>query len=300
MLCGIGVGGEFDLLTRLLGRHIVHHIPGNPASVTQNITGAGGMKMLNYLVNQAPRDGTVIGMVQPALPAAQALGLPGVQFDVAKLHWLGTSAPSIEVLGVWARTGVASIEDARHKEVVIGSSARGSNTWAFPTLMNELLGTKFKVVPGYNAGAQINLAMERGEVDGRVNSWASFKANKPQWVKDKLVNFIARSGPPAPDLEAPSVEEMASSPADRQLVELVLSGSDFGRPFAIAPGIPEDRIAALQAAFDATMKDPAFIAEAEAAHFEVAPVSGDVLGRTAENIVHTPAEVVARAKRFLE
>src|SRR5262249_24687709 len=153
---------------------------------------------------------------------------------------------------------------------------------------------------GYNAGAQINLAMERGEVDGRVNSWASFKANKPQWVKDKLVNFIARSGPPAPDLDATSVEEMASSPADRQLVELVLSGSDFGRPFAIAPGIPEDRVVALQAAFDATMKDEAFIAEAQAAHFEVAPVSGRELQATARRIVSTPQDVVARAKRFLE
>jgi tripartite-type tricarboxylate transporter receptor subunit TctC len=300
MLCGIGVGGEFDLLTRLVGRHIVRHIPGNPASVTQNITGAGGMKMLNYLYAQAPRDGTVIGMVQTGLPAAQALGQPGIQFDAAKLHWLGTSAPATEVLGVWRKTGVASIDDARRKELAIGASARGSNTWAYPTLLNELFGTRFKVVTGYNAGAQINLAMERGEVDGRVNSWASFKANKPQWIKDKLVNFISRSGPAAPGLDAPSVEEMAKTPADRQLIELVLSGSSLGRPFAIAPGVPQDRVKALQAAFDATMQDPAFIAEAAAAHFEVAPVSGDVLQKTVEKIVSTPKEVVTRAKRLLE
>ena len=300
MLCGIGVGGEFDLLTRLVGRHIVHHIPGNPTSVAQNVIGAGGMKMLNYLYSQAPRDGTVIGMVQTALPVAQALGLSGIQFDATKLHWLGTSAPAIEVLGVWRKTGVASIEDARKKEVVIGASSRGSNTWAFPTLMNELFGTRFKVVTGYNAGAQINLAMERGEVDGRVNSWASFKANKPQWVKDRLVNFIARSGPAAPDLDAPSLEEMAKTPADRHLMELILSGSSLGRPFAIAPGVPEERIKALQAAFDATMKDPAFIAEAAALNFEVDPVSGETLRRTVETIVATPKDVVARAKRFLE
>ena len=125
MLCGIGVGGEFDLLTRLVGRHIVHHIPGNPSSVAQNIVGATGMKMLNYLYEQAPRDGTYIGMVQTALPAAQTMGLPGIQFDAAKLHWLGTMAPSTEVLGVMSRTGVKSIEDARRREVVIGASSRG-------------------------------------------------------------------------------------------------------------------------------------------------------------------------------
>ena len=211
MLCGIGVGGEFDAVTRLVGRHIVHHLPGNPASVTQNMIGAGGTKMLNYLYTQAPQDGTVIGMVQTGLPAAQTVGKPGIQFDTSKMHWLGTMAPSIEVLGVWSSTGVATIEDARTREVVIGASARGSNIYAFPALLNELFGTKFKIVTGYNAGAQINLAMERGEVEGRVNSWASWKANKPQWVKDKLVNFIARSGPAASDLGAPAVEDMTKN-----------------------------------------------------------------------------------------
>jgi tripartite-type tricarboxylate transporter receptor subunit TctC len=299
MICGIGVGGEFDLLTRLVGRHIVHHIPGNPSSVAQNIVGASGMKMLNYLYEQAPHDGTVIGMVQTALPAAQTMGLPGIQFDAAKLHWLGTMAPSTEVLGVMSKTGVKTIEDARQREVVIGASARGSNTHAFPTLMNELFGTKFKVVTGYTAGAQMNLAMERGEVDGRVNSWASFKANKPHWVKDKIVNFIAMSGPEAPDLDAPSVEEMTKTPEDRQFVELVLSGSLLGRPFALAPGVPDERVKALRAAFNATMKDPAFLAEAATLNFEVAPVSGEELQKTVHHIVNTPKEVAARARRFL-
>jgi hypothetical protein len=166
--------------------------------------------------------------------------------------------------------------------------------------MNELFGTKFKIVTGYTAGAQMNLAMERGEVDGRVNSWASFKANKPQWVKDKLVNFLVRSGPAVSDLDVPSVEEMAKTPADRHFVELVLSGSLLGRPFAIAPGVPEERVKALRAAFDATMKDPAFLAEAAALNFEVDPTGGEVLQKTVEEIVHTPKDVAARAKRFLE
>ncbi len=300
MLCGIGVGGEFDAVTRLVGRHIVHHLPGNPASVTQNMIGAGGTKMLNYLYTQAPQDGTVIGMVQTGLPAAQTVGKPGIQFDTSKMHWLGTMAPSIEVLGVWSSTGVATIEDARTREVVIGASARGSNIYAFPALLNELFGTKFKIVTGYNAGAQINLAMERGEVEGRVNSWASWKANKPQWVKDKLVNFIARSGPAASDLGAPAVEDMTKTPEDRQFVELVLSGSLLGRPFAVAPGVPQERVKALRAAFDATMKDPDFIAEATALRFEVDPVSGETLQKTVKRIVTTPKAAVDRARPFLE
>jgi tripartite-type tricarboxylate transporter receptor subunit TctC len=300
MLCGIGVGGEFDAVTRLMGRHIIHHLPGNPASVAQNIIGAGGAKMLNYLYTQAPQDGTYIGMVQTGLPGSQAVGKSGLQFDAAKMHWLGTMAPSIEVLGVLSSTGVTSIDDARKREVVIGASARGSNIYAFPALMNELFGTKFKIVLGYNAGAQINLAMERGEVEGRVNSWASWKANRPQWVKDKVVNFLARSGPAASDLDAPSVEDMAKTPQDRQFIELVLSGSLLGRPFAIAPGVPPDRVRALRAAFDATMKDPDFIAEAMALRFEVDPVSGEALQRTVERIVASPQDVVARARPFLE
>jgi tripartite-type tricarboxylate transporter receptor subunit TctC len=300
MLVGVGVGGEFDLLTRLLAKYIGRHIPGNPSTVTQNVVGASGMKVLNYLYNQAPRDGTYVVLVQPALPAAQAVGLPGVQYEAEKLRWIGTIAPSVETMVVWHTTGVKTIKDAREREIVIGATARGSNTYGFPALMKEFLGARFKIVTGYASGTQINLAMERGEVDGRDNSWASWKTTKPDWVKEHKINVIARFGPAVPDLDAPSVEEMVERADERRIVELVLSGGQLGRPFAAAPGVPQERVAALRAAFDAVMRDPDFLAEAVTLNFDVAPIGGEALQSIVERVVNTPKDLTSRARHFLE
>ena len=192
---GVGVGGEYDIQARLVARHIGKHIPGNPTVVPQNMTGAGGLRMINYLYNIAPKDGANIGMIANAFPAMQAVGIPGVQFDAAKMQWLGTIAPGVETMAVWHTTGVKSIEDARKREVVAGASARGAITFIYPQMMNEFLGTKFKIVTGYPGGNQINLAMERGEVEARNNTWSSWKATKADWLKDKKITVIAQAGP---------------------------------------------------------------------------------------------------------
>ena len=163
---GVGVGGEYDLQARLVAKYLGRHIPGNPNVVPQNMTGASGLKMLNFLYNQAPRDGTAIGMIQNGFPAAQAIGRPGIQFDSNQLRWLGTIAPVVETMAVWHTADVRSIDDARKKEIVAGATARGGITFTYPALMNELLGTKFKIVTGYSGGNEINIAMERGEVQG--------------------------------------------------------------------------------------------------------------------------------------
>ena len=173
VLIGVGVGGEYDLQARLIARHIGKHIPGHPNVVPQNMTGAGGIKMANYLFAQAARDGTNIGMLGNNFPATQAVGGQGVQFDAAKFRWLGTIAPVVETMAVWAATGVTTIEDARKREIVAGASGRGAITYIYPSLMNEFLGTRFKVVTGYAGGNEINLAMERREVDARNNTWSS-------------------------------------------------------------------------------------------------------------------------------
>ena len=166
MLIGVGVGGEYDLQARLVARHIGKHIPGNPTVVAQNMTGAGGLKMTNWLAAVAPRDGTVVAMIQNSFPALQAAGLPGVQFDASKFYWLGTIAPVVETMAVWHTSGARTIEDARTREIVAGASAKGAITYTYPALMNELFGTRFKIVTGYTGGNQINLAMERDEVRG--------------------------------------------------------------------------------------------------------------------------------------
>src|SRR3954470_18322414 len=296
---GVGVGGEYDIQARLVARHIGKHIPGKPTVVPQNMTGAGGLRMINYLYTIAPKDGLSIGMIANAFPAMQAAGIPGVQFDAAKMQWIGTIAPGVETMAVWHTTGVKSIEDARRREVVAGASARGAITFFYPQMMNELLGTKFKIVTGYTGGNQINLAMERGEVEARNNTWSSWKATKADWLKDKKITVIAQAGPKAPDLDAPSVEDAARTPEERLLIELVVSGTQLGRPFATNEA-PVERVAALRAAFAATMKDPEFIAETKSLGFDIDPVLGETMQKIVQKVLSTPKDVAVKAKGLME
>jgi hypothetical protein len=299
VLIGVGVGGEYDIQARLVARHIGRHIPGNPTVVPQNMTGAGGLRMVNYLYNVAPKDGLSIGMIANASAAMQAAGIASVQFDAGRLQWLGSIAPVVETMAVWSATGVKSIDDIREREVVAGASARGAITFIYPQMMNEFLGTKFKIVTGYTGGNQINLAMERGEVEARNNTWSSWKATKADWLKDKKITVIAQAGPRAPDLDAPSVEDAARTPDERQLIELVVSGTQFGRPFATNKA-PPDRVKALRDAFASTMKDPEFLTEAQKLGFEVDPVLGEKMQAIAVKVLATPKEIAAKAKGLLE
>jgi tripartite-type tricarboxylate transporter receptor subunit TctC len=300
VLIGVGVGGEYDLQARLVARHLGKHIPGNPSVVPQNMTGAGGIKMANYLFAQAPRDGTYIGMLGNNFAATQAVGGQGVQFDVLRFRWLGTIAPVVETMAVWHTAGVKTIEEVRRKEVVAVASSKGAITFIYPSMMNELLGTRFKIVTGYAGGNEINLAMERGEVQARNNTWSSWKATKAAWLKDGKINVIVQAGPRAPDLDVPSVEELARTPDERKLIELIVSGTRLGRPMATTPDVPEDRLAALRAAYRETMADPAVLAEAANLNFEVAPVYGEDMQKIVGEVMSTPKELAARAKHLLE
>jgi tripartite-type tricarboxylate transporter receptor subunit TctC len=300
VLIGVGVGGEYDLQARLVARHIGKHIPGNPNVVPQNMTGAGGINMANHLYNTVARDGTFIGMMGNNFPATQAVGGKSVKFDAGKFQWLGTMAPVVETMAVWHTAGVKNMDDLRKQEVVAGASGRGAITYFYPMMMNAFLGTKFKIVTGYPGGNQINLAMERGEVQARNNTWSSWKATRPQWVKDKQIYIVAQAGPRAKDLDAPSVEEMAATPDDRLTIELIVSGTQLGRPFATTPDVPADRLAALRNAFRATMKDPEFLKDAAQTGFEVDPVYGEPMQKTVEKILSTPKNLAMRAKEFLE
>jgi tripartite-type tricarboxylate transporter receptor subunit TctC len=300
MLIGVGVGGEYDLQARLVARHIGKHIPGNPNVVPQNMVGAGGINMANNLYNTSPRDGTVMAMMGNNFPATQAVGGKSVKFDAGKMQWLGTIAPVVETMAVWHTAGAKTVDDLRNREVVAGASGRGAITYFYPMMMNAFLGTKFKIVTGYPGGNQINLAMERGEVQARNNTWSSWKATRPQWIKDKLIYVVAQAGPRAQDLDAPSVEALARTPDDRQTIELIVSGTQLGRPFATTQDIPADRLAALRGAFRATMKDPEFLKDAAQMNFEVDPVYGEPMQKIVEKILSTPKPLAMRAKEFLE
>jgi len=300
VLIGVGVGGEYDLQARLVTRHIGKHIPGKPTVVPQNMTGAGGITMANFLFTQATRDGTNIGMLGNNFPATQAVGAEGVQFDAVKFLWLGSIAPVVETMAVWHTAGVKTVADLQQKEIVAGASGKGAITYIYPSMMNEFLGTRFKIVTGYPGGNQINLAMERGEVQARNNTWSSWKATKPTWLRDKEIFIIVQAGPRAGDLDAPSVEDFARTADDRKLIELVTSGTHLGRPMATTPDVPADRLAALRAAYRATMADPEFRAETEKAGFEVAPVYGEEMQKIVERIMSTPKELASRAKHLVE
>src|SRR5262245_38510417 len=291
ILIGVGVGGEYDLQARLVARHIGKHIPGNPLVVPQNMTGAGGINMANYLFTQAAKDGTYIGMLGNNFPATQAVGGAGVRFDAVKFNWLGTIAPVVETMAVLTSTGVRTVEDLRQNEIVAGASGGGAITYIYPSMMNEYLGTKFKIVTGYPGGNQINLAMERGEVQARNNTWSSWKATRPAWLRDKFITVIVQAGPRAPDLDAPSVEALARTPDERLLIELVTSGTHLGRPMATTPDVPADRLKALRDAYRATMNDPEFRTETEKAGFEVAPVLGEEMQAIVGKIMSTPKEL---------
>ena len=298
---GVAPGGEYDLHARLVARYIGKYIPGNPTVVPQNITGAGGLRMANYLFEVAPKDGTAIGMLANTFPAMQAVGIGGIQFDAAKFNWIGSISPTVETMAVWKTAGVESIEEARSKEVVAGATGRGAITHMLPAMLNDILGTRFKIVTGYPGGNDVNLAMERGEVGARNNTWSSWKVTKPEWLRNKDIIILVQAGPKAKDLpDVPSVEDLVKTGDERQLVNLIVSGTRLGRPLATTPGVPAERVQALRAAFDAVMKDPGFLKEAEAANIEVDPVRGEDIQRVVEQVLATPRHVSDRAKPIFE
>jgi tripartite-type tricarboxylate transporter receptor subunit TctC len=300
---GVGVGGEYDIQARLVARHIGKHIPGKPTVVPQNITGAGGLRMVNYLYVVAPKDGLSIGMIANAFPAMQAAGIAGVQFDAAKMQWLGTIAPGVETMAVWHTTGVKTIEDARRREVVAGASARGAITFFYPQMMNELLGTKFKIVTGYPGGNDVSLALERGEVQGRCGwSWSSIKTTRVNWVRDKrIIVLVQMSLSKHPDLpDVPLVMDLAKTDEQRQIFKMIFARQTMGRPYVAPPGVPADRLAALRQAFMDTMTDKEFLDEAEQNKFEINPVSGEQLEALVKEIYQTPPEVVKKAAAMVQ
>jgi len=262
--------------------------------------GAGGIKMANYLYSLAAQDGTAIGMFPSTLVAAQAVGTEGVQYDADKFAWLGSISTSPVTLAVWHAAGVQSIDDARKKEIVVAASNKGAITYTFPRMLNEFLGTRFKIVSGYQGNGTMTIAMERGEVEGVTNSWDSWKSFNPAWVQDKKIKVLVQSEPKAQELaDVPSVLELAHNDGDRQIMALIVSGDALGKPMATSPNVPLERVQALRAAFDATLKDPAFIEAATAARVEINPISGLALQSTVARVLATPKSLAERAKTII-
>jgi tripartite-type tricarboxylate transporter receptor subunit TctC len=300
VLIGVNVGGGYDFEARLLARFMRAHIPGNPTLVPQNLIGAGGIKMANYLYSIAPQDGTAIGMFPNTLIAAQAVGTEGVQYDANKFAWLGSVTTSPVTLAVWSTTGVQSIADVRAREVVVAASNKGAITYTFPRMMNELLGTRFKIVSGYQGNSTMTVAMERGEVQGVTNSWDSWKSFNPAWIAERRIRILVQDEPKAAELaDVPSVQELARNADDRRVIQLIVSGDALGKPLATSPNVPPERVRALRDAFEATLRDPAFVEAAAAARTEINPVHSVELQAIVERVLATPKNLAERARSII-
>ena len=303
MIIATSPGGDYDTRGRLLARHMGRHIPGEPTIVARNMPGAVGLQAANWLATQAPRDGTVLHMIMQNMPVHQALGGVGAEFDTRKFPWIGNTTDSPNVVNSWHTTGIRTLEDVKSKELIVGGAGSATASVYYPTVMNALLGTKFKVVAGYPGGNDVNLAMERGEVGGRgSNSWASWKATRPQWVAEKKINILVQIGLKRhPDLaDVPLLTELAKNEEDRKVLEFISADTGLSRAVVTAPETPPERVQALRRAFDATMKDPPFLAEAEKAQIDISPLTGEEAQRIAELIVGAPPSVIARTKALLE
>ena len=302
ILIGVNVGGGYDMEARLIARFLGKHIPGNPTVVPQNMIGAGGIKMANYLYAVAPQDGTAIGMFPNTLIAAQAVGIGGVQYDANRFAWLGSMSTSPLTFGVWHTAGVRSLTDARTKEVIAAASNPGAITYTFPRLLNEMLGTKIRIVSGYQGNSTMTLAMERGEAQAVTNSWDSWRATHMHWIREKKVNLLVQSEPKSDDAElsgVPSIQELAQNPSDRRVIDLVIAGDAMGKPMAIAPNAPPERVRALRAAYEATLRDRDFIKAAIAARTEIKAVSGGQLQEIVARVLSTPDDLKVRARKII-
>ncbi len=302
MVVGTTPGNDFDYRGRLLARFLGRHLPGQPNIVARNMPGGGGVVALNWLANIAPHDGTELHMVFPAMGTQQAVGAAGIDFDLRKFFFIGNTTDSPNVLVTWHTSGVRTIDDARKKEVILGSSPGNTGTY-YAYAMNAMIGTKFKVISGYPGGNEINLAIERGEVEGRAsNTWASWHETKPEWIRDRKLNVLFQVGVRRhPDLaDIPLMTELAPNEEDRRVLAFFSASIAIARSVVTTPGTPADRVEALRRAFDATMKDPAFLAEAAKATLDISPLSGEAAQKISDSIINAPPEVIARAKKYMD
>ncbi len=302
LMVGIGVGSGYDINARLLARHMGHHIPGQPTIIVQNQPGAGSLTMTNALYNNGPFDGTVIGASFNGMPTTPLLQPGGARFDPEKLNWLGSTNRETQVMYVWHTSPAQSLDDARTKETVMGGQAPGSTQFDYPVLANHLFGFKFKVVTGYESTPKIHLAMESGEVHGTIANWSTLKAINPGWIAEKKIRMLAQwtftKNPELPDV--PMFLNVAKTEEQRAALRLMLARLEYGRPFFLPPNVPAARVQALRRAFDATMKDPAYLAEADKLKIEVEPLTGEEVATFVSQVSRTPAETVARVRSAME
>jgi tripartite-type tricarboxylate transporter receptor subunit TctC len=299
---GYGPGSGNDVYGRLIARHIGRHIPGQPNIVAQNLPGAGSFKAANYLFQAAPKDGTAIGYISQTAATEELLGSQAIQFKTAQFNWIGRIGSYNNVTMFWHTARTKTIADALKLESTMGATGVGSAVYIYPNMMNKVLGTKFKIISGYQGTAQTSLAMERGEVDGVTMGWFPIKTNKRDWVEQKkiniLVQFLNERHPDLPNV--PTIVELARSPEEKQLFALFANDGEVGKAILAPPGVPAATVATLRRAFDAMTKDRDYLADADKLQLEIDAMSGERLQKVIETVMATPASVIERAKAVLK
>jgi tripartite-type tricarboxylate transporter receptor subunit TctC len=290
LVVGYAAGAGYDFFGRLTARHLGRHIPGQPTVVVQNMPGAGSILAANYVYNAAPKDGSVLGLVTQTVALEEVLGTQGVRFKADQFNWIGRVTSNVDILLAWHNSKVKRIEDALKIEVPL--AAPGSGLF-LPTIINHVVGTKFRMITGYGGAGDTMLAMERGEVDAVSTSWTAIKATKQDWLDNKMVNVLVQYGmerlPQLPDV--PTMIELGKTPEQKQVLTLYASGSVIGRSIFTSPGVPAERVQALRDAFDAMIKDPQLLADVEQSKAEFDPMSGAELQKIIAQAGNIPPAV---------
>jgi len=301
IVVGSGVGSGYDITARILARHLRTHLPGTPTIIVQNQPGAGGLTMTNSLTANGPFDGTVIGAPFNGTPTMPLLQPQTARFDADKLAYIGSTNRETQVMYVWHTVPIEKLDQVKTTELVMGAQAPGSTQYDYPILLDRLLGYKFKVITGYESTPKIHLALERGEVQGTVANWSTLKALNSDWLADSKIRLLAQWGlKKLPEIgDVPSIFDYLTTDADRAAVKLVVARLEFGRPFFVPPGVPAVRVNALRQAFEATVKDAAFLADAARAKIDIDPLNGEAVQALVEEVAKTPADVVARVRAAL-
>ncbi len=301
LMIGNTPGGSYDISARLVGRHIVRFIPGQPTLIVQNMRGGTGLIAANYVDNIGPKDGTMLANAHQSLPLRQVFGDKQVRYDARTFQWIGSPQSSVAMIATWHTSPIKTIEDAMKRESILGSTTISASASIVPALTNSMIGTKFRLAMGYKS-TEINLAMERGEVAGRAGqAWAGWKAEEPEWVRDKKLNYLIQVGlkkdPEIP--QVPLLLDLAKGKKAQAIIKLYSAQISTGRPMYVVKEVPKDRVAILRAAFDKAMVDPQLLADAKKLHYEIKPTSGIELQQIVADMMATPKEFLAEAKKAM-
>jgi tripartite-type tricarboxylate transporter receptor subunit TctC len=302
ILVGYSAGGGYDIYARALARFMGNHIPGKPTVVVQNMPGAGSLTATNYLYNVAPRDGTVLATFARGMAMQPLLDPSKSRFDTSKMNWLGSAADEVSVCATMASSKVKTYDDMLKTPFTVSGEGGGSDPDTYAAVVRSLLGAKLKLVTGYPGAAEMTLAMERGEIDGRCGwSYTAIKATRPDWLTNKKLNILLTMGLHRSDLlpDVPSVVEKAADERQREIMKLVFTRQMFARPFAMPPGLPEDRAAAMRTAFMDTLRDPAFVEDAGKQGLEISPVGADAVSKLVAELNATPKDVVEETRKIV-